>query len=158
MARRRRVYEAELGAVVALDGAGGAAAGDSGDGCGGGACGAVCGAGGAADGAGAARGASCGPVGAGAGGVALWLVARGAGDGGVGVGAEWLLEGVQAVVKMRGTVLWCGAQGRRCPFNWDGLAEGAWFAAYVRAYCPAGRYEPRGRSAVCAWARQVQDV
>lgn len=90
--------------------------------------------------------------------MALWLVARGAGDGGVGVGAEWLLEGVQAGVKVWGTVLWCRALARRCPFNWDGLAEGAWFAVYVRAYCPAERYEPRGRSAVCAWARQVQDV
>lgn len=50
------------------------------------------------------------------------------------------------------------ALARRCPFNWDGLAEGAWFAAYVRAYCPAGRYEPRERSAVCAWARRAQDV
>lgn len=74
--------------------------------------------------------------------------------------AAWVLalNGVQAGVKVRGTVLWCGALARRCPFNWDGRAEGAWFAAYVRAYCPAGRYEPRGRSAVCAWARRAQDV
>lgn len=56
-----------------------------------------------------------------------------------------------------GTILTCSIHGDRCPFNWDLLVEGAEMIGYVRDNCPQVCYEPRDRSYVCKWAREVSE-